>query len=566
MKLITFSVTNYRSITKAHRISLEDITILLGKNNEGKSNILKAISVAMSMIENRHSYERDFIRELYIRDSRAPYIWKRDFPVIYQNRKQGLYTIFKMEFELDENEIEEFKKNVQSSINGTVQIQIKVGNDNIPKIEVLKRGTKSYKKKADSIINFISKKMSFNYIPAIRTEEEGIYIIRDNLSKELSVIEDNDKYKEAINEINNLQRVILDDIAQKIKKSLTGFIPTIKDVKLNIIEDSRIRALRRDVEVIIDDGTPTKIEYKGDGIKSLVSLGLLTDRYNSHNSSMIAIDEPEAHLHPGAIRELNNVIRNLKKDNQVIIATHNPLFVDIGNIKNNIIINEGKATQCKNIQEIRDVLGVKTLDNLINSRYVLVVEGENDRIVLSKVLNSKSKVIEESFNNKELTIHVLNGASKLESSLSFMKTQICECYSFLDNDNEGRNAIEKCKSNGLCDEKHYNLAGWRGMNNSELEDLINEDIYVSAIESTFAISIDKRKLHSMNKKWSERMRDIYEENGKIWNDSIEKQFKNTVSKEIGDYDGSIDNIFNTERIFCISTLISNLEKMLKNEL
>lgn len=39
MKLVSFSVTNYRSITKAHKISLGQYTVLLGKNNEGKSNI-----------------------------------------------------------------------------------------------------------------------------------------------------------------------------------------------------------------------------------------------------------------------------------------------------------------------------------------------------------------------------------------------------------------------------------------------------------------------------------------------------------------------------------------------
>ena len=41
MKLVSFSVTNYRSITKAHKISLGQYTVLLGKNNEGKSNIEK---------------------------------------------------------------------------------------------------------------------------------------------------------------------------------------------------------------------------------------------------------------------------------------------------------------------------------------------------------------------------------------------------------------------------------------------------------------------------------------------------------------------------------------------
>lgn len=47
MKLNFFSITNYRSITTAHKIAISGFTVLLGKNNEGKSNILKALDTAL---------------------------------------------------------------------------------------------------------------------------------------------------------------------------------------------------------------------------------------------------------------------------------------------------------------------------------------------------------------------------------------------------------------------------------------------------------------------------------------------------------------------------------------
>lgn len=50
MKLIKFSVTNYRSTTKAYKISLENFTVLVGKNNEGKSNLLMALNAVMSIL------------------------------------------------------------------------------------------------------------------------------------------------------------------------------------------------------------------------------------------------------------------------------------------------------------------------------------------------------------------------------------------------------------------------------------------------------------------------------------------------------------------------------------
>lgn len=77
MKLIEFSVTNYRSITTAHKIPLQNLTVLVGKNNEGKSNLLTALNVAMNAVI-MHSRLRD---GQVVLDSRYPYAfnWNRDF-------------------------------------------------------------------------------------------------------------------------------------------------------------------------------------------------------------------------------------------------------------------------------------------------------------------------------------------------------------------------------------------------------------------------------------------------------------------------------------------------------
>ncbi len=559
MKLITFSITNFRSITNAHKINLEDITVLLGKNNEGKSNIIKALSIGMNIISNP-TYERHILRKSYYIIEDECYFWKRDFPISYQNRNRGLETIFKFEFELSEQEIREFKASVNSRINGTLEIQIKIGNDNRPKFSVPKRGNKSLEKKVDKIREFVSKRIIFNYIPAIRTEEDGINIIRANLSKELAVIEEKEEYKKALKTINDLQQEILDGISQKIKKSLIGFIPTIKNVQLHIAEESRVRALRRDVEVIIDDGTPTKIEYKGDGIKSLVSMGILTDRYNTSESSIIAIDEPESHLHPGAISELNKVIRNLKKGSQVIITTHNPQFTDVDNLKNNIIVDKGKAIPCKNIQEIREVLGIKIYDYLYNIRYVLIVEGENDKKILEKILKQKSSGIQKLLDNGEMVIHSLSGASKLESYLNYLKENVCKYYVFLDNDEEGIAAVEKSKKSKLLEENEYNLVSYIGMKKVEIEDIIKKDLYISRIQNEMGINIDKTKINSMKNKWSDKMKNIYEQQGKIWNDEVEFKMKNIVSSLVEEYRGDIDNIIVSNSMDSINLLIHNIEQ------
>ena len=52
MEIVSFSATNYRSITKAHKVVFSSITVLIGKNNEGKSNLLRALEAGMLILQN----------------------------------------------------------------------------------------------------------------------------------------------------------------------------------------------------------------------------------------------------------------------------------------------------------------------------------------------------------------------------------------------------------------------------------------------------------------------------------------------------------------------------------
>ena len=150
---------------------------------------------------------------------------------------------------------------------------------------------------------------------------------------------------------------------------------------------------------MLDDGTPTSISYKGDGIKSLVSLAILKNMSATGRASIIAIEEPESHLHPDAIHSLVDVINGVSENHQVVITTHNPLFVQRNAVSENVIVNEGTAKPAKSIKEIRDILGVLPEDILINASHVLVVEGEDDKIALTKILKSLSTTLKALFSS-----------------------------------------------------------------------------------------------------------------------------------------------------------------------
>lgn len=566
MKLISFSVSNYRSITRAHRIQLHDLTILVGKNNEGKSNIIKAISLSLNIIK-RHFFlvRRKFTEYSKYFGSDFDYVWQRDFPVACQNKKSGSKsTIFELEFLLSKQELELFNKYTKSRLSTPdFMIIIEIGEDNYPRLKVSKKGTSKLNNKVQLINEFVANNIVFNYIPAIRTESQAIDLIRDTLAQELKVVENNSEYIEAIKTINRLQKEPLNGIAKKVQNTLQTFIPSIKNVKIDIEESIRRSSLRRAVEVSIDDGVLTNIEYKGDGIKSLATLAMLTDRYNVDQSSIIAIDEPEAHLHPGSIRQLNNILQGLVKDNQVIIATHNQLFINKNDIKSNIIVSSGKASPAKNIKEIRDVLGVKLADNLISCSCKIFVEGMTDKKIIESLLSIVPNIKRRLVNN-EICVEALGGASRLVSKLYETNNTIFDYYVLLDNDESGREAYKKAEDQGLIDLSKVTFTTCIGKKNSEFEDLIKPEVYIDAININYGMHLKLGDFNNMNK-WSNQLKSLFLAEGKPWNSDLEEEIKEVVSNIICQNIVQGKEVFIANRIKPINSFLDNVGTLLDSE-
>ena len=562
MKIKSFSVSNFRSITSAHKIDMaNDLTILIGKNNEGKSNLLRALQVAMDALQ-RSSERR--LRN-YIIDRLGIYNWERDFPIQLQGKRRSAQTIFKIDFLLDNSEITEFKELTGANLNGILPIEIKIGKDDIPIINIKKSGKNASQltSKVQKISSFIGSRVSFNYIPAIRTDKEALDVVQRMLSHELRLLENNDRYIQALKAIENLQQPVLAKLAEQIQKPLSEFLPSIKKVSIEISEVNRKIALRRDIDIIIDDGIETSLEYKGDGVKSLAALGLLKNKTETAGASIIAIEEPESHLHPGAIHQINEIINSLSKMNQVILTTHNPLFVNRENLKSNIIIDKGKANPAKNIDMIRDVLGIRASDNLIHANYALLVEGNGDVKIFKAILPVLSNNLAKALKNNLLIIKSMGGSGNLLYELSLLRTCLCLTHTYLDHDEAGRNALEKARREGLIDNSSYTMSICAGMKDSEIEDCLDINCYKDAISREFGIDITSSKFSPKfknSRKWSDRMKDCFILSGRLGDDHELSKAKAIVAEEVS----KNPHCLNQHKCDSIKALVDSLERMLAN--
>lgn len=551
MQLVNFSVTNYRSITKAHKINLQNITVLVGRNNEGKSNILMALNVAMETMM-QHANHANVHERLYD--------WQRDFPVQLQQRKNNLDSIFRLNFRLNHDENTEFFRTTGIRSNEDIPIELKYGQDNRAKITVPKKGSSSFDDKSEKVTAFICERIAINYIQAVRTEDMAMDVIHRLISTELSKLYDNEEYKSAEQTIYNLQEAVYNDIANRILAPLQEFLPQLTNVEIKSRGRRLVwRGFRNDVDVILNDGTPTSILYKGDGIKSLVSLAILKESKNEIGASIIAIEEPESHLHPEAIHSLVNVINGISENHQVIITTHNPLFVQRNNISNNIIVDHGTAKPAKNIKEIRELLGVLPEDNLINASHVLVVEGEDDKIALNKILSSLSPTIKDALIKNKLVIQPLAGATNLNYELSRLRSYVCRYFVFLDADEAGYDAAEKAIEKGLLSESDVKYSICNGNNTAEFEDCLKKDFYIEAIRNKFSVDLGVTSFRN-SKKWSDRVKTVFLSQGQRWTDAVEKKVKMEVTKLIPVEDA--DSVLDEHKRGSIDALVNALENML----
>ena len=442
-------------------------------------------------------------------------------------------------------------------------MKIVIGDNNQPEIKVVKggRGNKTLNSKSDKITDYIARRISFNYIPAVRTHEQTLSVIDDLLSRELSILEENEDYQKAIEVITSIQQPVLDELSEKIKAPLSEFLPNIKHVKININDDSRRIRYRRDFDVIVDDGTPTSIELKGDGVKSLAALGLLKNKSNRSGVSIIAIEEPESHLHSGAIHQLAEIINSLESENQIVLTTHNPLFVNRSSIQSNIIVDNGKATQAKNIKLIRETLGVRVSDNLINAQYTLIVEGKEDKITLEALLPRLSSKLFGALKNNLLIIDPIGGSGGLAYKLTSMENQLCLHHVLLDFDDAGNKARDNAVKQNVLHHKNLTQTICKGMSESEFEDCLDSAVYKQAIFDEHGVDLNCPEFRG-NKKWSDRVKKVFITKGKAWSESIKAQVKNTVATCVVN---DPDNALCPYKRSSIDALVNELETLIGNE-
>ena len=182
------------------------------------------------------------------------------------------------------------------------------------------------------------------------------------------------------------------------KTAKTVLVPLIKDIvdvlpagitpstKLepNITSESLLELIANNAKLNLSTGnhdesfvSPSKV---GSGLRSLLELAVRTES-KGDKKTIIAIEEPEAFLHPVAQRMLAKELYSLDVS-QRIISTHSPIFVEESNLKGVVLVRNHKFYPSQISDEMRREINLALLKKhgaeMLFASSVLFVEGESD--------------------------------------------------------------------------------------------------------------------------------------------------------------------------------------------
>jgi putative ATP-dependent endonuclease of the OLD family len=555
MRLNAFSIENFRSITKARKIPLESYTLLVGPNNEGKSNILHALSIGMNALGRMRAASSS--QASANRGRTVGYDHDRDFPV--SKKAKGGKTTIVLEFELNANEVSEFKKATGSNLNGLLPISI-VFDATSYEISISKQGTGSatLNKNKAKIAAFVARRFKFTYIPAVRTSESVKRIVANELSNAVLFSEESESVSEALRGLELEINKALASVTLAIESQIRRFLPTVKKIELKHSLTDESLFIGDNTSVFVDDGHLTSLERKGDGVQSLVALALLQHAAESTlrgRSHLIAVEEPEAHLHPKAIHELRSAVFSLSESNQVLVSSHSPLFVNRENLRSNIIVRQQKADCTPSISELRDVLGVRFSDNLQNAHLMILLEGPGDELAIRQILSERSADIRTALSSGLVAFDDLGGASSLLQKASYYRASACMVFAFLDYDQSGRSAGLKAINAGLLDASDVMYAKLPGNAEYELEDLFDLNGYADAFFDTF--EVDLRLYKRAGQKWSDFVESAFLKAAKHW----DEKRKSAVKAWLSNYAQHVGSkALHVASEACLNSFIATLEK------
>lgn len=201
---------------------------------------------------------------------------------------------------------------------------------------------------------------------------------------------DSEKLRKAIADLNVAGNEFFDKITDDITD--VALKHSFQDAHISFqFTADKPSDIYRSCVIYIDDGHKSLLTDKGAGVQSSAIIGLFsyyTKNVNATGSSLLCLEEPELFLHPHARRVVSDNL-DLFLDgnrNQVIATTHSVDFIRTRQRELNLILvrktsSKGTEAQSINGAELLDLLINNNQNELVFADSVILCEGKDEHVL-----------------------------------------------------------------------------------------------------------------------------------------------------------------------------------------
>lgn len=508
-KISKVTIKNFRSIDSIH-LDADQLTTFVGKNDSGKSNILRALNL---FFNGKTDYNKIFS-------------FQEDFNIysITPEKKAKEITI-EITLDLPESYIKPEHPNQvtwkkvwrKNGIHETLCNKKYIDGTDFP---------------TRSKIPALLEKISYYYIPATK----DLLFFRDLQGQVYEVLS-----QPSDNILNNSTSAFENQIQNQIKEltsSINSTLSSTNTLKL----PTNLRSIFENLEFNSESipfsrrGDGIKVRHIPDILNFIGSKKSSSGRGSIQTLNIWGFEEPENNIEMSACFELTNQITNyINSGYQCFLTTHSPIFYGINTDSIGIslynIFKDEKITKSKEIIEknqLDEHMGFITLihpyiqneknkfdrinqelekikgEGLQSEKPTILVEGETDKLIVEKILSLKSSGAQEkyiilnkskdSYGSAEHVAHRLIAQHMLNKTRS-KKIKIA---AILDHDEAGTKAFDKFKTHTNNEHKHEKIFLLKRKNKCPALD--HHIILIQDLEYFYSDSIWEKANHE---KWLE---------------------------------------------------------------
>ena len=201
-----------------------------------------------------------------------------------------------------------------------------------------------------------------------------------------------------------------------------------------------------------------------EGEKKLILIRAVLS-FVADENSLILFDEPDANIHEGRKQQLYNLFtKYCKFDRQMVVATHSPILAQLAKDKELImleleddkstILTDEKIEKIKRLSETSwDVIGQGMM--LKSNKPLVVFEGKTDVMYVKRALELLKQTMPR-YSTIDIDFLNANGAGNVKSFIDNLKELISEnkrIIVFFDRDNAGRDGAQAITGISKSDER-----------------------------------------------------------------------------------------------------------------